>query len=230
VVVRWSRQAPTQILALRDELTSREFDDPDLWWPQHPGVLGGRDRTAGGTWCACSVTSGVTALVLNRPQQRIAEPGAPSRGVLPLIGVEQEMAWLSDFDVSGMASFMLVLAMPDRLVAWVYDGQTLVSTEHVPGTHMFTSGGAEDGKADRYLHAFEQATFPDGWRGLVEREPPVDDPAALVVRHEQGDAAFATVFGQLIEAMPGQLRVEYSRQPWTADPWTAKHWDSTAPE
>ena len=29
-----------------------DFDDPAPWWPDLPDVYGGRDRTAGGTWCA----------------------------------------------------------------------------------------------------------------------------------------------------------------------------------
>ena len=66
VVVRWSPGQPTQILALRDELTSRDFDDPGRWWPETPDVVGGRDRAAGGTWCASRVSTGTTALVLNR--------------------------------------------------------------------------------------------------------------------------------------------------------------------
>ena len=49
------------------------------------------------------------------------------------------------------------------------------------------------------------------------------DPAALVVRHQHGDDVYATVFGQLIESHPGDLRLEYSREPWTAVDWTTMH-------
>jgi hypothetical protein len=31
VVVRWSVGRPAQVLALRDELTTRAFDDPGEW-------------------------------------------------------------------------------------------------------------------------------------------------------------------------------------------------------
>ena len=93
VVVRWAPAEPTRILALRDELTGREFDDPDRWWAELPDVVGGRDRTAGGTWCASRVSSGATALVLNRPQKRVADAAAPSRGVLPLLGVRYDADW-----------------------------------------------------------------------------------------------------------------------------------------
>ena len=55
-----------------------------------PDVIGGRDRTAGGTWCASRVDTGVTALVLNRGQKRLASPGAASRGILPLLAASCE--------------------------------------------------------------------------------------------------------------------------------------------
>jgi hypothetical protein len=53
----------------------------------------------------------------------------------------------------------------------------------------------------------------------VTTAPPVDDPGALVERHERGDLVFATVFGQLIEAGPHRLRLEYSRTPWVDRSW-----------
>jgi hypothetical protein len=210
-----------RILAVRDELTSREFDDPGRWWPGQPDVVAGRDRTAGGTWCATAVSTGVTALVLNRPQKREAEPGAPSRGVLPLLAVEHGPDWPDHVALDGMASFLLVLAAPDRLTTWDFDGADLTVTEPAEGTWLVTSGGPEDRKADRWLPAFSEAGYPEGWRGIVTKEPPQDDPGALVVRHEQDGLVYATVFGELIEAAPGRLRLEHSRRPWTAESWQA---------
>ncbi len=218
VVVRWAAGAPVQLLALRDEVVGREFDDPGRWWPGYPDLVGGRDRVAGGTWCATHVGTGVTALVLNRPQKRTAEPGAPSRGVLPLLAAGHGPDWPSAVDTSGMASFLLVLAAPDSLTTWDSDGERVVRTEHPEGTWMVTSGGPEDRKADTFLPRFTAAGSPDGWRRLVESEPPRDDPGALVVRHEEDGRVFATVFGELVEARPGRLALEYSRRPWTG-PW-----------
>jgi len=221
VVVRWVPEEPVRILALRDELTSREFDDPGRWWPGQPDVVAGRDRTAGGTWCATAVSTGVTALVLNRPQKREAEPGAPSRGVLPLLAVAHGPDWPDHVGLDGMASFLLVLAAPDRLTTWDFDGADLTVAEPAEGTWLVTSGGPEDRKADRWLPAFSEAGYPEGWRGIVTKEPPQDDPGALVVRHEQDGLVYATVFGELIEATPGRLRLEHSRRPWTAESWQA---------
>ena len=219
VVVRWSDGEPVQILALRDESAAREFDDPGRWWPEYPDVVGGRDRTAGGTWCATRVGTGATALVVNRPQKRTSDPGAPSRGVLPLLAVQHGEDWPQHVDLRGTASSALLLATPHRLLTWEFDGSDLTATEHPPGTHMLTSGGPEDRKADRYLTAFAAAAHPDGWRAIVQQTPPRDDPGALVVRHEEDGAVWATVFAELIETRPGELRIEHSRRPWTDEPW-----------
>jgi hypothetical protein len=224
VVVRWSQGQPTRILALRDELTTRAFDDPARWWPELPDVVGGRDTVAGGTWCASDVGSGVTALVLNRPQKRLADPGAPSRGVLPLLAVEHRDDWPERIYVTGMASFALVLVTPDHLRTWVFDGTELSLTDAEPGTHMVTSGGIEDGKAERFLPAFAAADDGDEWRALIARDAPSPDLTELVVRRERDDLVYATVFGQLIEADPGRLRLTYSRTPWLYGSWTNTAW------
>jgi hypothetical protein len=225
VVVQWSGGEPVEILALRDELTGRAFDDPGRWWPELPDVVGGRDAVAGGTWCATRIGTGATALVLNRPRQAEATPGAPSRGVLPLLGVTHGADWPAHVETAGMAGFLLVLATPDRLVSWDFDGVTLHEQEHGPGTVMMTSGGPEDRKAERFLDRFATGDRDD-WRRLVQGAPPADDAGALVVRHERDGRVFATVFGQLIEARPGRLRLEYSRRPWTGEPWTSLSLDT----
>lgn len=219
-MVRWEPGTPTEVLALRDELTGREFDDPGEWWPDQPGVIGGRDRSAGGTWCAASADTGVVALVLNRPEKRVADPGAASRGVLPLLGVRHGADWTAHLDPAGMASFLVVLATPERLSSWTFDGERLLATEHEPGTRMFTSGYAEDAKISRYLPSFRGSAFPEQWRDVVVGQEPADDPSALLVRHEFEGATFATVFGQLIEARPGRLDVQYSRRPDADEPWS----------
>jgi hypothetical protein len=139
--------------------------------------------------------------------------------VLPLLAVRHGADWPAALDVHGMASFALLLATSDRLLTWEFDGADLTAAEHPPGTHMLTSGGLEDRKADRYLTTFAAAAYPDGWRDVLREAPPRDDPGALVVRHEEDGKVFATVFGELIETRPGELRLESSRQPWTAEPW-----------
>ena len=224
VVIRWHLEEPVQVLALRDELVGRDFDDPGAWWPDQPGAIGGRDRTAGGTWCVTDVATGVTGLVLNRPEKPLADEGAPSRGVLPLLAVGQGAHWPAAVDLTGMASFNLVLASPESLTCWSYDGEQLLREELPAGTSMVTSGGAEDGKAARYLATFEQAAFPDEWLQVLRETAPAPDPAALVVRVERDDRVYATVFGQVFTSAPGSLEHAWSRQPWGEGEWTTRTW------
>lgn len=225
VVVRRSGDRPAEVLAVRDELTGREFDDPRRWWTELPSVVGGRDRVAGGTWCATDVGTGVTALVLNRYHERTAAPGAPSRGVLPLLGVVHGAAWTEHVALTGMAGFLLVLVAPDRLTSWEFDGERLTATEHPQGTHVFTSGGPEDRKGELWRGTFAAAEFPDRWRDLVREQEPAPEPEALVIRREREGRVYGTVFAETIDARPGRLRLEYSRQPWT-DAWETAAFDA----
>ncbi len=216
VVVRLGPHG-SEVLALRDELTSRPFDDPGVWWPDQPDVVGGRDQVAGGSWCVTDRRTASTALVLNRPLRRVAAPGAPSRGVLPLLAVAHGTAWPDHVEIDGMATFTVVLVRSGAATVWDFDGADLACRDLAEGTHMITSGGVEDGKADRFHKAFA-TTEPGEWVALLQ--PPVDDRTALVVRHEGTDAAgqpavFATVFGQRI----GPAGISCSRRPWEQQTW-----------
>ncbi|MGY1753507.1 NRDE family protein [Blastococcus sp. SYSU D01042] len=215
VVVRRSGAGAAEVLAVRDEMTTREFDAPGRWWSEFPDVVGGRDRVAGGTWCATDVGTGVTALVLNRYHERPAAPGAPSRGVLPLLAAVHGAGWVPHVRIEGMAGFLLVLVEPGRLTSWEHDGDRLVEAAHAEGTTVFTSGGPEDRKGELWREPFAAASFPDGWRGLVQQQTPAPEPEALLVRREREGRVYGSVFAETIEARPGRLRLEHSREPWT---------------
>jgi len=68
------------ICANRDEYHDRPTE-PLHWWPDVPGVAGGRASMAGGSWLAVHRT-GRFALVLNGRDGGVAPAGAPSRGSL----------------------------------------------------------------------------------------------------------------------------------------------------
>lgn len=238
-VCRWQpgEPFPVQALALRDELTSRAFDLPGAWWPDQPDLIGGRDRRAGGTWCVSSVTAGTTAVVLNRPERRIAGSGAPSRGVLPLLAARWGDDWVAHVELAGMASFNLVLLSPDSLRWWSFDGARLRAQSVLAGTHMFTPSGRlgpelenpfVKGQAELPLAGPLHLTrswsevpaglaptarvWPD-WLAVLERTRPSTDPRQLLVKTQVGDASYETVFGQLIAARPGLLRLDYLDHP-----------------
>ena len=217
MVTRWSAHEPVRILAVRDELVSREFDDPDAWWPDHPGVVGGRDRLAGGSWCVSDVAAGTTALVLNRTEKHT---GTPSRGILPLAAVEHGPSWPDHVDATDMASFTLVLAAATGVTAWTWDASELRREDLDAGTHVMTARGvdADDAKTGRYASRFET----EDWTAIVTSESPADDRSALLVRHEFETDTFATVLAQLIECEPGRLDVRWSRTPQDAGSWTGQ--------
>jgi len=219
VVTRWSPGRPVHVLAIRDEFVSRDFDPPGTWWPSAPGVVGGRDQRAGGSWCVTDVESGVTALVLNRRQR---QTGTPSRGVLPLAAVAAGAGWTERVPYSGMASFNLVLAGPDGVAAWTWDTERLHRTDLPAGIHVFTSSGIDTD--DEKTTAFAPRFAEEDWLDVVGSREPSDEIGALVVRHQVEGEVYATVFGQLITASPGALTVLHSRTPWQRKTWTEQRW------
>jgi uncharacterized protein with NRDE domain len=219
VVTRWAAGEPLRILGIRDEFVSRAFDPPGAWWPDQPSVVGGRDRRAGGSWCVSDAPAGVTALVLNRPERQV---GTPSRGVLPLLAVAAGTRWPDQLDIREMASFTLVLAGPEGVTAWSWDAAGLTRQDLAAGTHVFTSRAVDTGdeKAERWAREFAQRD----WFDVVTERPPTDDRTALIVRHPFETDTYATVFGQLITATPGDLRISHSRTPWADAGWVDERW------
>lgn len=235
VVCRWSPGAeiPVQLLALRDEWASRTFDLPAAWWPGQPRVVGGRDRLGGGTWCASDVRSGSTAVLLNRGDRPLAAPGAPSRGVLPLLAVDRLDRWPAAIELAGMASFNLVLAQPEALNWWYFDGQTLRGEQLAPGSYLFTPRGLAGPPADRRFAGLNDRLADrnapterawSAWLPIVTESVPSTDPLELLVRIPRGTDSFETVFGQFIAARPGSLRLDYVRTPDRHDAWTVRYW------
>lgn len=218
VVCRWAADEPVQILALRDEFVARDFDDPGAWWADQPSVVGGRDRLAGGSWCVSNAETGYTALLVNRIERR---NGSPSRGVLPLAAVAHGVRWTDVVDHTGMASFNLVLAGPSALTVWVWDASLLSRLDLGPGTHMITSHGvdSDDAKTQRFAPQFAGSAGGKGWVDVVTSCAPSDDASALVVRRELDERTYATVFGQLITASTGELRISHTRTPWQQGSW-----------
>lgn len=222
VVTERTTGEPLRILAIRDEFVQREFDLPGSWWPDQPTAVGGRDRLAGGTWCVSNPSTGVSALVLNRTERRT---GTPSRGVLPLAALRYGAAWAEHVPHTEMAAFTLVLATPTGVTAWTWDASELSRRDLADGLHVFTTSGidADDDKGRTLAREFAGRA----WADVLAGRPPSEDPAALMVRHEFDGAVYATVFGQVITAAPGDVGISYSRTPWLPGTWTTRIWSVT---
>jgi uncharacterized protein with NRDE domain len=219
VVTRWTPGKPLEILAVRDEFVTRPFDEPGEWWPSAPGVVGGRDQQAGGSWCVTDVAAGVTALVLNRRERRT---GTPSRGVLPLAAVSAGAKWPERIDHRDMAGFNLVLAGPEGVTAWTWDAARLQTVDLDPGLHVFTSSGVDtdDAKTAAFAPRFAAEPWPD----VLGSVRPSSEIGALVVRHETAEGVYATVFAQLLTVEPGRITVRHTRTPTQPETWVEQSW------
>ena len=168
---------PLICAANRDERIDRPWDPPAAHWVEHPGVLGGRDRLASGTWMALG-PGGVLATVLNRPGSLGPAEGKRSRGELPLraaasLSAMQAAQSLATLDAAEWRPFNLVLVdrhdgfflrgrgegRPD--VLRLDDGVTMV-TAHDPND-------LDSPRIRRHLPLFVQAPPPDpdagDWQG-----------------------------------------------------------------
>jgi hypothetical protein len=173
ILRRPSASWPVFIGANRDEMLSRAWDPPGAWWPDRPGVIGGRDRDAGGTWMAANA-AGVVATVLNRPGSLGPAPGKRSRGKLPLLALEHGTASAAATAIAALPAaewrpFNMVLADPVR--AFFLRGTGSGRPEAFPlpeGISMVTALDPNDlssPRTARHLPRFLVAPPPDPDRG-----------------------------------------------------------------
>jgi len=157
---------PLLLAANRDERLDRRWDPPAEFWP---GLLGGRDATAGGTWMALN-RAGVVAAVLNRPGSLGPAPGKRSRGELPLLALESATAAeaaeaMSRLDGGLYRTFNLVIA--DARTAWFLAGlgEGAPQLEALPeGVSMVTARPPNDltsPRTARHLPRFRAALPPE---------------------------------------------------------------------
>ncbi len=162
---------PLLLAANRDERLDRSWQPPAEYWP---GLIGGRDRLAGGTWMAMN-RHGVVCAVLNRVGSLGPDPSRRSRGDLPLIALEESSAEAAATRVAGLDAgqwrpFNLVLA--DAATAWFLPG--LGAGHPVPvalpeGVSMVTAHPPNDltsPRTARHLPRFQAAAppAPPDWR------------------------------------------------------------------
>lgn len=131
-----------RLLAVRDEDPQREWDALGPWWPQqYPGVVGIRDRRAGGAWLAANPAERRLAVLLNRADVGdLPEARAVSRGSLAL----ESVMGRSPVAPLPMHGFNLLEVGPPgaRVLSW--DGAELRETPIDPGTHMIAHDDLDD--------------------------------------------------------------------------------------
>jgi hypothetical protein len=180
ILIRPGHVWPVALAANRDERLDRTWDPPGAWWPDRPDVVAGRDRSAGGTWMGVN-RAGVLAAVLNRVGSLGPAPGKRSRGELPLIALEHDVAEaaaasVAGLDASAWRSFNMVVA--DRTGGWFIRGLGRGRAQvHLlpPGLHMVTAHDPDDPdslRVARHLPRFRAAFPPEAddwhaWRSVL---------------------------------------------------------------
>jgi hypothetical protein len=207
-VVILNRPGRVMLAANRDERIDRPWDPPAEYWP---GVLGGRDRTAGGTWMALN-REGVVAAVLNRVGTLGPAAGKRSRGELPLLALRDGSAAaaaeaMTRLDAGDWRGFNMVIA--DAAGGWFVrgDGHGRPYAEALrPGVSMVTAYDPNDLESARtavHLPRFQAAEpeFGDwsGWQAvLADRSGMAAEQINVVPR-----SGFGTVCSSLLSLPAG---------------------------
>jgi uncharacterized protein with NRDE domain len=176
-VVVLVRPAFVLLAANRDERLDRPWDPPGAFWPDHPGIVAGRDRMAGGTWMGMN-RFGVVATVLNRPGTLGPAAGKRSRGELPLMALDhptaaEGAAAITALDAHAWRGFNMVLADRAGAIFIRGVGHGRPHAQRLPhGVTMVTAHDPNDlnsPRTARHLFRFEAAESdgPDDWEAWL---------------------------------------------------------------
>ena len=161
MVVLWrpGHAWPLLLAANRDERLDRAWDPPGAWWPERPGLVGGRDRLGGGSWMA--IEDGRVACVLNRPGSLGPAPGKRSRGELPALALAG-----APIAAGLYRPFNLVIAGRDGARFVRGDGVELAQWALPAGLSMITAYDPDDrasGRVRAHREAFLTEPSPPDW-------------------------------------------------------------------
>lgn len=221
--------------AVRDEFSERPWDPPARHWDgPWAGLVGGRDRQAGGTWLAVDTARPALAALLNGV--RLAPPAdgsvRPTRGALALQALSGDVP---DRDtVADHDGFHLVLATLDGLEVWSWDGQQLARRRLDPGDHILVNGGVDTG--DPLIGHFSPllaalpdptpaagATTVEAWGAWLELMSGAglapDDERALIVQRVVEGRTYGSTSASLVALAPGAVRYDFTASPRDPRTW-----------
>ena len=198
IYVAWRRHARHRLVVAvnRDEYHARPAL-PAHWWDDAPGVLGGRDLEAGGTWLAIGA-DGRFAAITNYPGPvPVRLPDAPSRGALVsefVAGNEPAPAYLGRVLEEGHRynGFSLLAMDGDRLAFASNRSRDVVRLD--PGVyglsnHLLDTSWPKvtDGKAElERLLAGPEVRVPDLLALLAPGDPRHDESPAADTESDPG--------------------------------------------
>jgi len=130
---------PIILAANRDEFHRRNSLGLHIW-PQHQGVIGGRDRQAGGSWLLAS-PDGKFATVTNI-REGVPESAPLSRGEIPLqfVTADEPVAYLEQLAArrSQYAGFNLLAGDSEQV--WYFNSKTGLRESLKPGLYGLSNG------------------------------------------------------------------------------------------
>ena len=226
---------PLLLVSIRDEDLARAASGPGAWWPEtHPGVLGGRDLQAGGTWLAVDPDRRTLAAIFTPAAVSPPVAGLRTRGELPLLALGD--GTLADADLATYAPFALLRAQADEAVWWSWTGSRLDRTTITPGMHTANIDGLDatsvNPRQARWQEPFAAAApvpfNPDGapeqrWQGWLRLLGQAIEPEradSLIVRRTIETGTYGTKSVALIAIGRHDLRYDETDRPWAAGSWT----------
>ncbi|MEO3870837.1 NRDE family protein [Nonomuraea sp. B12E4] len=204
LIVRTGR--PLTLMGVRDEFADRPWEGPGEHWPEYPGVIGGRDLKAGGTWLAVNPAASRAAALLNGHGAAAAEVSRVSRGDLALRAAYT--GELPSADLTRYDPFHLVVADPARVRMLSWDGRRTAVSELPEGTSMVVNSGLDPAseRVIAYLPRFEA----EPWKELITVEPS-SEPGALIVRHDLPDGrVFASLAVMEVTLAPDGVTYDFT--------------------
>lgn len=197
---------PLTLMGVRDEYTDRPWEGPGEHWPDFPGVIGGRDLKAGGTWLAVNPSARRAAALLNGRGTAAAETTRVSRGDLALRAAYTGNA--PGGDLTRYDPFHLVLAgeAGARLFSW--DGERLSASDLPEGVSMVVNTGLDP--ASERVVAYLPRFRTESWSDLIRAEPS-GEPGALIVRHALPDGrTFASLSALRVTLAPDGVTYDFA--------------------
>ncbi|MDL4777047.1 NRDE family protein [Actinomadura xylanilytica] len=241
-----SAPVPVLLAGVRDEFIARPWEPPGRHWPDRPGLVGGRDLRAGGTWLAVDPDAPRASTVLNGHGRLAPEAGRRSRGGLPLrVAAEGK---LGELELPRFDPFHLIGAEPDHVRLWSWDGEELAERELGPGLHIVVNSGLEGehrdpaapedehiaARLEHFRPRFEAAARPDpgrgdsparawdGWLDLLGGGgvPRADRRSLLPVLDLGGGRVWGTTSIGLVALSADGVRYDFSAAPGNPAAWT----------
>jgi hypothetical protein len=237
---------PVLLAGIRDEFHDRSWLPPDRHWPEHPRLIGGQDRQAGGTWLAVDPQAARAATVLNGWGVLAPQATRASRGDLPLrFAAGQD---LHDLPLERYDPFHLLCATVDEVFLLSWDGRSPSRRTLGAGLHVIVNSGLEGADAVDGPGVADMAARIKYFRPLLAAAPrpepaarvpsaqawapwlPLVDGAgldraderALLVRRTLGERAWGTTSVSLVALRrDGGVRYDFNAAPGDPAGWTA---------